>query len=86
MPTKTDGIMNGIGCVLLTVIIVGYLAVGPICFSYDLDACFGVNAPLWLDIVGGWGLGSAAIPSAIVVGVVDLCGVEKPFFNKDKTK
>ena len=86
MRSKEDRIISGIGCVLLTFIVVGYLAIGPICFNYDLHACFGVDAPLWLDVIGGWALGSAAIPSTVVVGIVDLCGVEKPFFNKKKAK
>lgn len=83
MATKRkDGIMldtdaEGFGCAILAAFAT-MLTVGSYAFYYCLWAFWGVLAPWYLAIIGGLFAGGLAIPIAIVLWILQQCGVHVP--------
>lgn len=75
---KTGSLLFGFGCFF---VVLG-LTLGTMCSGYILDSCFGVDAPLWVDLLLGVSLGSVLLPLTLVVWVlVNLVGLPVPIFG-----
>jgi hypothetical protein len=57
------------------------ITVGSLCFDYCLWTYFGKDIPWYGDVVCGLVTGQFIVPFTIVAFVLQLCGVETPFFT-----
>ena len=67
-------------CFIVYLLIMATL--GGYCFGYSLETMVGTSVPWYLDVLGGWVLGTLAIPCAIVCAIFKASGVDTPFWNK----
>ena len=70
MDTKT-----GCGCGVLAF----NVAFGGWLFDYCLWNIIGKNVPWYADLIAGLFCGQFALPCAVVVWILKLCGVDTPF-------
>lgn len=70
---------NACSCVALLFLL--NITIGTLCFQYVLDVVFGVDAPFYLDIIGGIVTGEFVIPCSIVCWIVTMCGVSTPWIG-----
>ncbi len=67
---------SGCGCYAWLIILFINLTIGGISVNYLTNSLFSKNLPFWADALIGLFGGEIAIPAAIIVWILRICGVD----------
>jgi len=80
MLNKQQKVSIGVGCTVITIILLINALIGGFCFDYGLFVFFGKNLPFWADMLVGLFLGEIAIPAAILAFILQFF-LSTPIFS-----
>lgn len=74
-------VATGGGCSFVLVFWVILLCFSGLAVQYDLATVLGAHPPFWACFIGGIFTGGVAVPVAVIVWIITLCGVHVPFWQ-----